>query len=368
MVIKMNKKHFVFLLKTLIFFLVLGLLWQRISLVVQVYGTDKEDPDRRTCLFFTLPKDTVDCLFIGTSHVYCSYIPQRMYDQMGITSASLATSSQSYQNTYWLLKEALRQQHPEVVVLDIHSVTTAADQRVLDFRLHATSGISVMPDLSWNKINAFLDIRQAKVGWSENMTIYDAFGLLEYKGEYQRKHRSLTELVTLCIQPNREYQTFGFYPTTTVCPMEELIPYINTDQYMDFQTTQEYEYLERIYHLLQDQGIDLLLVRAPYHMPEFDDYHLTEQAFTWAAEKNIPVIDYFLLLEETGIDLNTDFRDADHLNYLGAVKATDYLAEYLVQQYALKDHRGEKKYTLWEEMEYDYARIEKEVRANVAEQ
>lgn len=363
---KRINRSFIMIIKWLCFLLVLVFLTQRISLMVQVYGTKMSEPDRRTCLFFELPRNTVDCLFIGTSHVYCSYIPQRIYDEAGITSASLATSSQSYQNTYWLLKEALRYQNPKAVVMDLHSVTSAVDEQVLNFRLHHTSGISAMPDFSWNKLCAFTDIKSSGIGWSENLTQYDAIGLLEYKNEYHRERNSVSELVNLLTNPQKEYRTFGFYPTTTVYPIEKLEPYVETENFMDFYTTQEYEYLNKIHELLEEQEIQLILAKAPYTMPGFDDYQLNRQALEWAEKKEIPVIDYFELIErgEVVIDLRTDFRDADHLNYLGAKKATDYMIVYLKENYLLSDHRGEQKYRLWEEMEYDYSLVEAEVKAN----
>lgn len=363
---KTRTKIFLKCIKWCVFLVILVFLVQRAALAVQVYGTDQAEPDRRACLFFELPKDTVDCLFIGTSHVYCSFIPQRIYEQSGITSASLATSSQSYQNTYWLLKEALRYQKPKVVVMDIHSVTSAVDEQVQNFRLHYTSGISAMPDISLNKLRAFYDIRTSGIGWSENMTKYDAFGLLEYKNEYQRARNSVRELINLVIEPVREYRTFGFYPTTTVYPMEELVPNLETENYLDFYTTQEYEYLSKIYELLKEEGIELLLTRAPYTMPEFDDYQLNRQALEWAKASGIPVVDYFELIQNgtIDIDLQTDFRDADHLNYLGAKKATDYMITYLEENYSLENHKGDKKYRLWEEMEYDYETVEEQVKKN----
>lgn len=363
---KRINKSFIMAIKWICFLLILGFLTQRISLVVQVYGTEPSEPDRRTCLFFELPRNTVDCLFIGTSHVYCSFIPQRIYDEAGITSVSLATSSQSYQNTYWLLKEALCYQKPKVVVMDIHSVTSAVDEQVLNFRLHYTSGISAMPDLSWNKLRAFADIKKSEIGWADNLSKYDAFGILEYKNEYHRERNNVKELLNLLVNPQKEYRTFGFYPTTTVYPMDKLEPNIETDNFMDFYTTQEYEYLNKICTLLEEKGIQLLLTRAPYTMPGFDDYQLNRQALEWAEKGGIPVIDYFKLIEngEVAIDLQKDFRDADHLNFLGAKKATDYMIGYLKEHYQLTDHRGEKKYRLWEEMEYDYSLIKKQVKSN----
>ena len=353
-------------MKWICFLLILVVLIQRMSLVVQVYGTEQSEPDRRACLFFELPKDTVDCLFIGTSHVYCSFIPKRIYDKSGIVSANLATSSQSYQNTYWLLKEALRYQSPQLVVMDIHSVTSTVDEQVQNFRLHYTSGISAMPDLSWNKMMAFADIKSSQIGWSENMTKYDAFGLLEYKNEYHRERNSITELMNLLLQPEKEYRTFGFYPTTSVYPMDELIPFVETENFYDFYSTQEYDYLKRIYQMLEKRGIKLILTRAPYTMPGFDDYQLNKQAVEWASKMEIPIVDYFALIEsgEVAIDLQTDFRDADHLNYMGAKKATDYMITYLQDKYELEDHRGDKRYRLWEEAEYDYSLIEQQVKQN----
>lgn len=363
---KQRNKNVITVIKWICFLLILVMLTQRISLVVQVYGTEQSEPDRRACLFFELPKDTVDCLFIGTSHVYCSFIPKRIYELVGITSANLATSSQSYQNTYWLLKEALRYQNPQMVVMDIHSVTSAVDEQVQNFRLHYTSGISAMPDLSWNKLMAFADIKSSQVGWSENLTKYDAFGLLEYKNEYHREHGSVEGLVNLLTQPEKEYRTFGFYPTTTVYPVDELVPYVETENVKDFYSTQEYEYLNKIYELLEEKGIELVLTRAPYTMPEFDDYQLNRQAQEWAASKDIVVVDYFELIAsgQIPIDLQTDFRDQDHLNYLGAVKATDYISEFLITNFQFADRRGDKKYRLWEEMEYDYSLVEEQVKAN----
>lgn len=324
-----QKRKIPFCVRVVLFILILGFIIQRVSLIVQVWGTKEDDPDRRAGLFFTLPKNTVDCLLVGTSHIYCGFDPEQIYEETGLQSASIATSSQSYQNSYWLLKEALRKQQPKYVVMDIHSVTTAADEQVRNFRLHYTSGISIMPDLSVNKLLAYLDIKYHNTDWVENMTIYDAYGFLEYKSEYTREQYRISELGNLLIDPKKEYKTLGFYPTTDIYPVEELVAYISSEETIDFYQTQECEYLCKIKNLLDEKNIQLILVRAPYTMPEFDDKHLSEQAIEWAEKEEIPFIDFFPLIGELGIDLQHDFRDSDHLNQWGAKKATKYLAEYL---------------------------------------
>lgn len=345
------KRIILFWIKSILFVMILGVLLQRASLVLQVWGTEKGEPDRRNCLFFTLPQNTVDCLFIGTSHIYCSFIPKQIYEETGITSACLATSAQSYQNTYWLLREALKKQHPKAVVMDIHSVTTQADEQVRNFRLHYTSGITIMPDLSLQKMKAYYDIKSKNTDWVENMSIFDAYGFLEYKGDHKRNNHSLKELCNLLFTPVKEFTTLGFYPTTTVFPIEELTPDISTDRYIDFYSTIEYEYLSKICDLLEENGITLIMTRMPYTRDNFDDCHLYEQAYDWMMQKNIRYVDFFPILEEIGIDKSRDFRDEDHLNINGAKKATLYFEEYLLEHFQWIDHRGDGKYKLWERCE-----------------
>lgn len=348
---------------SVIFIVLLAFLSQRIAWIVQAYGTEEGEPDRRNSLFFTLPRDSVDCLFLGTSHVYCSYIPKQIYDETGISSAGVATSSQSYQNSYWLLKEVFQHQSPQVIVLDVHSITTAVDEQVQNFRLHYSSGISIIPDISLTKLLAYKDIRNIHYGWSDQMTIYDAYALIEYKSEYNRQHQSLSELGRLAFNPASEYSTFGYYPATTVYPMDHLQASIISEQYLNMYDTIEFQYLEKIYDLAQKNGASLLLTRAPYTM-ELDDHQLYKQVFEWAEQENIPLIDYFTLVDQLEINLDMDFRDADHLNYLGAEKATAYMAEYLRTHYDFEDHRGDKKYNLWEENTFDYEKIRQEVKYN----
>ena len=359
------KEKIAVILKFIIFVTIFGLLLQRISLVLQVYGKEPEDPDRRACLFFSLPDHTVDVLFTGTSHVYCSYIPKQIYDETGITSAVLATSSQSYQNTYWLLKEALQHQQPKLVVLDIHSITSSVDETVQNFRLHYTSGISSLPDLSVNKIFAYRDITSNRTGWAKDMTIYDAYGFLEYKNEYDRGSSDPVTIANLMINPVSEYRTFGYYPTDTIYPMTRLKPCITSTKWTDLEETDDFRQLQRITELLQDQDIPLLLVRAPYHTDTLDDHQLYSQVFKWADGQNIPVIDFFELIDETGINLKTDFRDLDHLNYLGSQKITKYMETYLQKNDSLISHKGDNKYTLWERTDFDYQAVENRIQENI---
>ena len=360
----MKEKIFV-IIKTIVFLLIFVLLFQRFSIALQVYGTGPSDPNRRACLFFSLPENTVDVLFVGTSRVYGSYIPQQIYDKTGISSAVLATSAQSYQNTYWLLKEVLQHQQPKLVVLDIHRVVSPVDKSSKDFRLYYTTGISALPDLSINKIRAYRDITSDHSGWAKEMTIYDAYSFLEFKNIYDRGTPDLLSIANLMINPISEYKTFGYFSSAAVYPLTTLQPNISSSVYVDLKQTPDFKHLQKIVTLLKDKEIPLLFVRAPYDGSQFNDMQLYSQAFQWIEEQRIPFIDFFDLIDTIGIDPATDFCVKNHLNYLGAKKVTQYMEGYLQEHYTLEDHRGDSKYELWERSEYNYKELEKQILEKV---
>ena len=68
-------------------------------------------------------------------------------------------------------------------------------------------------------------------------------------------------------------------------------------------------------------------------------------------------IDY----EKIGIDFAADYQDddGDHLNLSGTRKMTKYLAEHLVKECGLTDHRNDPAYRSWDDLLSAY---EQEVR------
>ena len=64
-------------------------------------------------------KNTLDAIFCGDSNAYCGFSPLELYKQTGITSYTRAGSQESITNVETILKETLKYQKPELVVLDV---------------------------------------------------------------------------------------------------------------------------------------------------------------------------------------------------------------------------------------------------------
>lgn len=73
--------------------------------------------------FYELEKDSVDVLFLGSSHCYCSIRNAQLWDNYGMAAYSLAISGQDLAASYYWLKEALKTQSPKVVCLEMYGVT-----------------------------------------------------------------------------------------------------------------------------------------------------------------------------------------------------------------------------------------------------
>ena len=103
------------------------------------------------------------------------------------------------------------------------------------------------------------------------------------------------------------------------------------------------KYLEMIRTLCESKGIKLILIKAPSLSPRWYDSQ-EEQVVGYAEEHNLPYINFYKLIKETGIDYETDTYDGGlHMNYNGATKLSKWLGKELKEKYGINDHRADKK-------------------------
>ena len=99
------------------------------------------------------------------------------------------------------------------------------------------------------------------------------------------------------------------------------------------------KYLDKMRKLCEKEGITLLLVKAPSLAPQWYDGQ-NQQVLDYAGKHGLEYINFYDLLEETGIDYETDTYDGGlHMNYSGAKKLSHYLGNYLKKHMKWEDHR-----------------------------
>jgi hypothetical protein len=102
-----------------------------------------------------------------------------------------------------------------------------------------------------------------------------------------------------------------------------------------------YDYMQKMTDLCAENGVELLLIKAPvYWPPWFPEWDT--QMIDFAAANGLTYINLLNHMDELAIDFNTDTYDAGlHLNLYGAEKLSRYLGKVITELYKLTDRRNE---------------------------
>lgn len=261
-------------------------------------------------------------LMVGDCELYENFSPITMWREHGITSYIRGSAQQLVWQSYYLLKEALERETPEVVVFSVLALKYNEPQ-------HEEYNRMTLDGMKWSR-NKW-DAISASVLEDENK--------IEYLFPILRFHSRVTELdkddVTYLFK-DIQRTTAGYYMRVDVdasdgIPWAEDIP-------EDYQFGERaMEYLDRIRLLCEEKGIPLVLIKAPSISPVWYD-EWEQQVADYADKYNLDYINYLKLIDEIGIDYETDTYDQGlHMNLSGAEKCASYLGDYLADKYGLKN-------------------------------
>ena len=268
----------------------------------------------------SLEENSLDVLFLGTSHSYFAVDPMYIYENTGITSYVFGGPGLRFDLTYMNLEDALKTQSPSVVFLDMSAIqfdfqqTEAKCHKVLDQMPMSKSKIEYAFDNDSEEMKP-LDVlfpffryhsRWCELGENDFKFVLNDLDETFIRGPYVTYQTKLTE--------------FHFY---------EDVEYVLTERNLD--------YLKRMKALCDEKGIELVL----YKIPTPTWYESQSKGAVELGEKlGVPYLELFYEVDKIGLDVTTDFRDENnHLNQRGAEKLSQYLSEYLEEHYELQDQR-----------------------------
>jgi hypothetical protein len=261
--------------------------------------------------FYRQEADSIDVLYVGSSHVYNDVNPLVIYEKTGLTGFDLATSAQDMATAYFLIKEALRSQSPDCVVLDVYGLH-------FESFLLAENYKKTLDNMKWSAVKL-----EAVRAWQEKLaqekTVNRLFTLLDF-------HSRWTELNRLDYHYREEMQLYkGYAPTGEILPVE-LVP-SEASAVMSINDS-DLEYLDSIRNLCSEQGMNLVLIAAPHA-----DWRPEEKAQIeeLAEQKDLAFYDFNESghLQAMNLDTEQDFKDRNHLNSFGAQKFSEYLADFV---------------------------------------
>lgn len=267
-----------------------------------------------------------DVLMVGDCEVYESFSPVDLWRDFGITSYIRGSAQQLVWQSYYLLKDALKYETPKVVVFNVQALMHAEPQKEEYNRM-------TLDGMRWSGVK--LDAVRASMLDEENLVDY-IFPILRY-------HSRITQLTREDIDyygRHKKVSHNGYYMRVDAAPYVDGIWFEEEPEDYTFGQM-PVEYLDKMRILCESEGIAFVLVKAPSVSPVwYDEYE--EQVVSYAEKYDLPYINYLKLLNETGIDYDTDTYDMGlHMNLSGAKKMTAYLGSFLVSKYDLKSHAGD---------------------------
>lgn len=288
-------------------------------------------PETRWADFYSQKPNSIDLLFIGSSHCYRSFIPSIIDSIKKTNSFNLGSSAQSPITSFFVLEEALRNQNPKKVILEIY-----------------TGSISKGDNFSNALINfdyiKSTDVKFSLINTADNLTdileaFIPAYRYNNYKTTLFRKSKP-KNVEKLSNGLSGKYFNKGYVQTIANSNFIFDKEFNETKiLYSDFSIN-NLEYISKIANLCKDNNIEFSLITQslnPLYFKKIEGYDVFHNTIDSISKvNNIKYIDGNYYIEEIGLT-NKDYYDSGHMLYSGAVKFSAWYANKLKEYDEIKE-------------------------------
>ena len=288
--------------------------------------------------FYAQQENSVDVLVIGSSHTFVDVNTGTLWNEHGIPSFVIGGSLQPFWSSYYYLKEAVKTQTPKLVILEALACNIEED--------------NTFPGIIFNNVYG-MRWGMEKLE-SIRASVFDTDGFVDYALFFEDYHNRYPELDMLDISGDlgdsvRQEYWKGFYDYFLIQDLSE--PEFTEEVLPEPMVNKEEYYYRLILDFCQENDIPLLIMVSP-------DGGYTDRArahYAYASEiadeYGVNFVDFNNYYDEIGLDFSYDFADLGHLNHFGNRKFTEYLGDYLTENYDLPDRRNDESgvYDSWDE-------------------
>ncbi len=276
--------------------------------------------------YYRIPKDSVDLLFIGSSHSYCTF-NSRLFDHyLKCNSLNLGTSSQPLSVTYSAILEMLKRQNPKVVIIEVYPIVRKPS--VVALRPHLdTMNLSInklrliknaLPISEWG--NHFMNTIYYHSRWKEFKELKEA----EYKGYEDWGGRMENKgFLGYAWDFTRNSLTYNIYENE----------YNNAFNSSFVISKKSLKLLENLFKICQKRKIKIILTSPPI----IGDYDTLNILY------NLPLKNLMFKYNVDNVDFNNRnkkyerlcFLDNNHVSLAGADEVSFEMAKYLKKNYPI---------------------------------
>ncbi len=256
------------------------------------------------------PKNSLDVIVLGDSESYTSVSPMQLWRDYGFTVYAAGQPGAKLSETKEVLRTALKRQNPKVVMLETNSI--------FRFEIPKNETQNYISEKAYKK----LPLLKEHNAWKSPF--------MELRGKTYK----------------------GFAISSKVKPYAGGEYMMSTSKRMKLEAD-NIETLESIKKMCEDKGAKFVLYSAP--SPKNYNFKKHNALTALAKNEGVDYIDMNMYVKELDIDWLKDTRDkGDHLNLAGAVKTTNFMGQYLAENYNLPDRRNDSCAERWNKLEKQY--------------
>lgn len=294
---KKSRAYFVILLIVIISFIMVGLV-----------GKDVMIDIKKSYSVIDETENSIEIACVGNSNLYSAFSPLDLWNEYGYTSTVCASARQTIEESYYIMEQHFETQKPKLVIIET---------------------------------DMLFDHNPNNKNFCEK-----SYYITDFLGRVNPAFlRQDIESVFSTLKSNKS--THGYRYSSKICK-------INYNDYMQKTEISEEisdtnkEQMDELINLCLENDAQILMVEIPTISSWNYERHNAASAF--AEERNIEFLDFNLLYNEAGLDLTQCYRDkGSHLNYDGAKAITNYIGNYINNNYTITNLKSDAEYDYWDE-------------------
>ena len=281
--------------------------------------------------FYREPENSLDVVLLGASDISNGFSPGYAYDYSGLTSYLYSTSGNRGSQYLSQVKEVLAKQRPQMLIFEVHGfLTETIEEYYKEVRLRYY--VENIP-MSMNKLATIIEH-----DYDDRLSFIVPF--FKYHSQWTEDFDELRNRFIIGSSSDSAPSPLKGYGTSSI--ISSIMPYYDVaenDETIALLPDAE-QHLIELLEYLQTCGVEnILFTRLPHQL-------LTEMALNRFLRSNRVeeiVTSYgfdFLDLEQNAVEMDInyeyDFSDADHLNFAGQMKLTEYLCDLMLDEYGVE--------------------------------
>lgn len=290
--------------------------------------------------FYQEEQDSLDVCIIGSSECYTGFSSVQAYKETGITSYPFCTESNPIAMAKCELKEILRTQNPQLIIIEINGAVYNRKTDMIDLaRIH--KAIDSVP-LKENKIEAI----QTIIPEESRAEFYLPF--IKYHGawdDYKKHMKWAKSKLEMQLRGYSLLKGSSVYATTSIkgAKRDNIIDpaKLQKDNSTEELNTKAEYYLRDLLQYCKDEKLDnVVFARFPHIVDkhQYARFKRTNKAGEIIKEYGFD----FINLERNQIDINLDsskdFYNSEHMSIYGQEKLTKYICSIIQNDYGVKPH------------------------------